>query len=174
MSATFRWTWPMSTRGSIAICRQRYRCQRNAGQGPEAVAHPGIADHVRLHGEHERRDECGRDSGGEPPPAPPRREQDADEDRKSPGGPEERSEQTGLHAELRVVRLPRFDRGSGTRCSLARVAETVALRMMDHGSHAFAQADPVAVQGRLVETGRIAARARLLPRVLALLDEVRA
>src|SRR5207244_8318475 len=141
MSATFRWTWPMSTRGSIAICRQRYRCQRRAGQRPEAVAHPGIADHVRLHGQRERSGECSRDPGGETPPASPRREQDADEDRKSPRGPEERPEQTGLDAELRVVRLPRFDRGSGTRCSLARVAETVALRMTDHRSHAFAQAD---------------------------------
>src|SRR5205823_6260181 len=99
---------------------------------------------------------------------------DTDEDRESSSGPEQGADHPGLHADLRVVRLPGFDRGPGARSCLARVTEPVALRVMDHGPHALSQADPVIVQRRLVQARRIAARAGLLTRVLALLDQVRA
>jgi hypothetical protein len=79
----------MSTRGSIVISGQRYRGKGQSGQRPQAVAHPGIADHVRLYGENKRRCERGCDADREPPPSAPRGQQDADEDRKPPRDPEQ-------------------------------------------------------------------------------------
>src|SRR5919197_1492498 len=85
----------MSTRGSIAIRRQRYRRQRDPRERPEAVRHPRVADHVGLHGEHER----GGERGGERRGAGA---DERDEKREPPGRPQERTEEPCLGALLGV------------------------------------------------------------------------
>src|SRR5262245_10238319 len=139
----------MSTRGSIAISRERYRRQSDTGQCPQAVTHPGIADHVRVDGEDERRAEGGRKPRRSPPTGEPRRQDERGEQRHPPRRPEQPAEEPGLGTDLRVVRLPGLDRRAGTRRGLPGVPEPVALWVTNDRPRSLAQADPVAVQRRL-------------------------
>src|SRR6266511_3964668 len=113
----------MSTRGSIAIVRQRYRRKRQTREPPEHVGHPGVADHVGLDGEDERRAERGSEPG--------LTSKQYAEDAKAPRNPDKPAEQAGLHPELRVVRLARLDRRLRPRRRLARVAQAETLRVVD-------------------------------------------
>src|SRR5437764_1726192 len=162
----------MSTRGSIAISGQRYRGEGDSGQAPHAIADPRVADHVGLHRQHEHSRERPGDPGGAPPAGAARGAHDPGQQSESPRRPEQRAEQTGLGAELRVVRLAGFDRRPRPGSGLAGVAEPVALWVVHDRAHALAETDPVTVDRRLVDAARAAARTRFLLRDVALLDEV--
>src|SRR5919109_2004237 len=172
MSLTFRWTCPIFTRGSIAMRPQRYRAERDAREPPEAVRHPGIADHIGLHREDERRSEGSSDADRRPPACAPRGDDERGEDRKTPHRPDEGSQETRLCADLGVIGLARLDRRLRPRGRLTGVPQPVALRVMDDGAHTLAQADPMAVNRRLIDAAGVASGARLFFRNVALLDEI--
>ena len=89
--------------------------------------------------------------------ARPRASREPDQQRDVPRDEEERAEEPGLHAELRVVRLAGFERHVLAERDLARVAEPVALRVVDDGREAVPQVAEV----RLASTARASsARAR--------------
>src|SRR5919108_1318875 len=172
MSLTFRCTCPMSTRGSIAIVRQRYRCECDPGQRPEAVTHPRGADDVRLHGEDERGAECGSDTARRPPSRPARAAHERDEDCEPPRRPDERTKEARLDTDLGVVRLPGLDRRSCSRCRLPRIAESVALGVTHDRSRTLAQADQVASDRRFIEAAPASACAWTPLGDVALTDEI--
>src|SRR5262245_21098109 len=155
----------MSTRGSIAIDRQRYLRETEPGEGPDAVADPRVADDVRLHSEEEDGAEHCGDRGRAA-------SDEADEHGEVPCDPEQRADEARLGADLRVVRLPRLDRGAGAGGRLAGVAEAVPLWVVHDGAHALAQADPVIVNRGLVDAACVASGAGMLLRDVVLEDEV--
>ena len=162
----------MSTRGSIAISGQRYRGEGDSGQAPHAIADPRVADHVGLHRQHEHSRERPGDPGGAPPAGAARGAHDPGQQSESPRRPEQRAEQTGLGAELRVVRLAGFDRRPRPGSGLAGVAEPVALWVVHDRAHALAETDPVTVNGRLVDAIGVAAGSRLRPCMVPLLHQI--
>src|SRR4051794_37232699 len=117
-----------------SLSEDRHRRQRDAGESPEAIRHPGITDDVCLDSEHERAAECRRDPGCGPPARAARPEDEGRKRREPPADPEERAEQPSLCADLRVVRLAGLDLGAGPGSGLAGIAEPVALRMVDDGA----------------------------------------
>src|SRR5205085_10542396 len=113
------------------------------------------------------RRERGREDG-----ATPCGDDERGEEREAPRDPEQPTDEAGLRRDLGVVRLPGLEPCVRPRRRLADVADAEALWMVDVGAEALLQVLPVAVDRRLVQAQRLARRARMLPRPLALEGEV--
>src|SRR5438477_427955 len=91
-----------------------------AGERPDAVGDPGVADHVGLDREREDRGEGRRQRGSEDGAAPCR-DDERGEEREAPRDPEHAPDEAGLGRDLGVVGLPRLERHVRPRRRLADV-----------------------------------------------------